>query len=65
VSAVVWLQPAARGLLAQWQLREMQQIEQSAVAVMETARTCPRAAAVRLQAAVHGLLAWRHLWEVH
>jgi hypothetical protein len=65
VSAVVWLQAAARGLLAQRQLHEMQQIEQSAVAVMETARTYPRAAAVRLQATVHDLLAWRRLWEVH
>jgi hypothetical protein len=65
VSAVVWLQPAAHGLLAQRQLREMQQIEQSAVAVMETVRTSPKAAVVCLQEAVHSLLAWRRLWEVH
>jgi hypothetical protein len=32
--------------------------------MMETARTCPRVAVVRLQAAVRGLLARRHLREV-
>jgi hypothetical protein len=42
----------------------MQQIEQPTVAVMETARTYPTAAVVRLQAAVHDLLAWRRLQEV-
>jgi hypothetical protein len=58
VSAVVRLQAAARGLLARRRrLREMQQIEQPAIAVMETTCTCPRAAVVRLSAAVRGLLA--------
>jgi hypothetical protein len=60
----VRLQVAARGLLARRRLREMQQIEQSAIAVMETTRTCPRVAVVRLPAAVRGLLAQRRLREV-
>jgi hypothetical protein len=64
VSAVVRLQAAARDLLVQRQLREMQQIEQPAIAVMETTRTCPRAVVVRLPAAVRGLLAWQRLREV-
>jgi hypothetical protein len=64
VSAVVRLQAAVRGLLARRRLREMHQIEQPAVAVMETTRTCPRAAVVRLPAAVRGLLARRRLREV-
>jgi hypothetical protein len=64
VSAVVRLQAAARGLLARRRLHEMQQIEQPAIAVMETTRTCPRAAVVRLPAAVRGLLAQRRLREV-
>jgi hypothetical protein len=64
VSAVVWLQAAARGLLARRRLHEMQQIEQPAIAVMETTRTCPRAAVVLLPAAVRGLLARRCLREV-
>jgi hypothetical protein len=64
VSAVVRLQAAARGLLARRRLRKMQQIEQSAITVMETTRTCPRAAVVRLPAAVRGLLARRRLREV-
>jgi hypothetical protein len=42
----------------------MQQIEQSVIAVMETTRTCPRAAVVRLPAAVRGLLVRRRLQEV-
>jgi hypothetical protein len=42
----------------------MQQIEQPAIAVMETTRTCPRAAVVHLPAAVRGLLARRRLREV-
>jgi hypothetical protein len=64
VSAVVRLQVAARGLLARRRLREMQQIEQPAIAVMETTRSCPRAAVVRLPVAVRGLLARRRLREV-
>jgi hypothetical protein len=64
VLAVVQLQAAARGLLVRRRLREMQQIEQPAIAVMETTRTCPRAVVVRLLAAVCGLLAWRRLREV-
>jgi hypothetical protein len=64
VSAIVWLQAAVRGLLAQRRLREMQQIEEPAITVMETTHTCPRAAVVRLPAAVRGLLAPRHLREV-
>jgi hypothetical protein len=64
VSAVVRLQAAARGLLARRRLREMQQIEQPTIAVMEMTRTCPRAAVVRLPVAVRGLLARRHLREV-
>jgi hypothetical protein len=43
----------------------MQQIEEPAIAVMETMHTCPRAAVVRLPAAVRGLLAPRRLREVH
>jgi hypothetical protein len=42
----------------------MQQIEQPAIAVMETTRTCPRAAVMCLLAAVRGLLARRRLREV-
>jgi hypothetical protein len=65
VSAVVRLQGAARGLHARRWLREMQQIEQPAIAMMETTCTCPRAAVVRLPAAVRGLLGRRCLREVH
>jgi hypothetical protein len=64
VSAVVRLQAAARGLLARRWLREMRQIEQPVITVMETTRTCPRAAVVRLSAAVRDLLARRRLREV-
>jgi hypothetical protein len=42
----------------------MQQIEQPAIAVMETTRTCPRAVVVRLPAAVRGLLARQRFREV-